>query len=194
MANQVEFNTLPEVKRFAVGGYVSFVANNKVHVGRVIPGSGADYAAIELVDGTETEVLRVQCRKVTPAIHAAATAGEAPIHHGLEFASDEEDSDVEDELLDAIDDEEAEDDEEAPRDVVKRKYKDRYKEKSPSGRDCNDKLASKLRDCDLEAVYRESANHGFDPAELKVKYAHLNRGLQRMTVGNLIRQAIKRGE
>jgi len=76
--------------------------------------------------------------------------------------------------------------------VVKRKYQDRYLERS-GNRDNDDDLARKLRGSDLEAVYKIAVEMSdWSMAELKAKYAHLNKGLQRMSLGNIVRSAAKR--
>ena len=89
--NTLNISDLPAVKRFAVGGYVAFANGSTVKIGRVIPGSGADYAAIELVDGSQTEVTKSQCRKATPEIHAGKVT--------VTVQSIEEDGMDEDELM-----------------------------------------------------------------------------------------------
>jgi hypothetical protein len=75
--------------------------------------------------------------------------------------------------------------------VVKRKYQDRYLERS-GNRDNDDDLARKLRGADLEAVYKIAVEMSdWSMAELKAKYGHLNKGLQRMSLGNIVRSAAK---
>lgn len=65
--------------------------------------------------------------------------------------------------------------------------------KTASGRkaiDVNDGVASKLRGLDLADTYRAAAEAtGESMAGLKRKYEHLNPGMQRMNLGNLIRGA-----
>ena len=76
--------------------------------------------------------------------------------------------------------------------VVKRKYQDRYLERS-GNRDNDDDLARKLRGADLEAVYKIAVEMSdWSLVELKAKYGHLNKGLQRMSLGNIVRSAAKR--
>lgn len=65
--------------------------------------------------------------------------------------------------------------------------------KTASGRkaiDVNDEVATSLRGTDLADVYRQaSAATGQTQKSLHEKYDHLNPGMQRMNLGNLIRGA-----
>jgi hypothetical protein len=65
--------------------------------------------------------------------------------------------------------------------------------KTASGRkaiDVNDGVAAKLRGLDLADTYRAASEAtGESMAGLKRKYEHLNPGMQRMNLGNLIRGA-----
>lgn len=65
--------------------------------------------------------------------------------------------------------------------------------KTASGRkaiDVNDGVAAKLRGLDLGDTYRAASEATGEPmAALKRKYEHLNPGMQRMNLGNLIRGA-----
>lgn len=193
MTNSINIADLPAVKRFSVGGYVAFTSGSTVKVGRVIPGSGADYAAVELIDGSEVEVTKGQCRKATPAIHA----GKVTVTVAIEEPEMDEDEELMADEIDEIeevegDDAEGDEGEGGTGSVVKRKYQDRYLERS-GNRDNDDDLARKLRGADLEAVYKIAVEMSdWSMAELKAKYAHLNKGLQRMSLGNIVRSAAKR--
>lgn len=65
--------------------------------------------------------------------------------------------------------------------------------KTASGRkaiDIGDDVAKRLRGADLKDVYREAAHAtGVPMTQLHAKYDHLNPGMQRMNLGNLIRGA-----
>jgi hypothetical protein len=65
--------------------------------------------------------------------------------------------------------------------------------KTASGRkaiDINDEVATRLRGLDLADTYREAASvTGQTQKSLREKYEHLNPGMQRMNLGNLIRGA-----
>ena len=65
--------------------------------------------------------------------------------------------------------------------------------KTASGRkaiDIGDEVAKRLRGADLKDVYREAAHAtGVPMTQLHAKYDHLNPGMQRMNLGNLIRGA-----
>jgi hypothetical protein len=196
--NTLNIQDLPVVKRFSVGGYVAFASGSTVKVGRVIPGSGAEYAAIELVDGTETEVTKAQCHKATPEIHAGKVT--VIVQAIEEDGMYDEDEELMADDIDEVEGDEVEsDDAEGEGDegeggngsVVKRKYQDRYLERS-GNRDNDDDLARKLRGADLEAVYKIAVEMSdWSMAELKAKYGHLNKGLQRMSLGNIVRSAAK---
>lgn len=57
--------------------------------------------------------------------------------------------------------------------------------------DCGDKIAAKLRGMDLKDVYQHVAKASNLPlAGLKKKYGHLNVGMQRMNLGNVLRGAV----
>jgi hypothetical protein len=59
--------------------------------------------------------------------------------------------------------------------------------------DSGDKIAIRLRGKTLDEVYKEAAEAlGETQKELKAKYAHLNIGMQRMSLGNRIRAAGKK--
>ena len=76
--------------------------------------------------------------------------------------------------------------------VVKRKYQDRYLERS-GNRDNDDDLARQLRGADLNTVYKIAVEMSdWSLAELMAKYGHLNKRLQRMSLGNIVRSAAKR--
>lgn len=72
-----------------------------------------------------------------------------------------------------------------------------HREKSGSGKDarffidCDDNIAEQLRGKELEDVYTIASEHtGVGVSDLKDKYEHLNKGMQRMNLGNRIRGAI----
>lgn len=57
--------------------------------------------------------------------------------------------------------------------------------------DCGDKIAAKLRGMELKDVYAHVAKASNLPlAGLKKKYGHLNVGMQRMNLGNVLRGAV----
>lgn len=69
---------------------------------------------------------------------------------------------------------------------VRRKYAELYYERSCGNRDCGDELAKRWRDMDIDAFISEAIEClGEDTVR---KYDHLNNGLRRMTLGNLIRK------
>lgn len=65
--------------------------------------------------------------------------------------------------------------------------------RTASGRktlDCGDATAANLRGKSLSELYTLAANHrGVDEMSLMAKYMHLNPGMQRMNLGNLLRKA-----
>ena len=67
--------------------------------------------------------------------------------------------------------------------------------KTKSGRvaiDNNDPVASMLRGLDLMEVYRRVADaRGTTIPELEARYRHLNAGMQRMNLGNLLRKVLR---
>lgn len=68
--------------------------------------------------------------------------------------------------------------------------------KTPCGRrtlDCADSVASSLRGLNLDEVYETTSEWVKIPVvELEIRYSHLNPGMQRMNLGNLIRGAMKK--
>ena len=81
------------------------------------------------------------------------------------------------------------------RGVVRSKYRDTYVRTKVNGKqtlDCGDDLAVQLRGKDLDAVYALAAETlGVPDAELRKNYAHLNRGLARMTLSVRMRAALR---
>ncbi len=71
----------------------------------------------------------------------------------------------------------------------------RERQKVEGTKDNGDEVAVLLRACaDLDGVYKAAAKYLRVPEkELRVKYGHLNPGQQRMTAGNLLRSAHKKG-
>ena len=71
----------------------------------------------------------------------------------------------------------------------------RERQKVEGTKDNGDEVAVLLRACtDLNAVYKAASGHlGVPEKELRTKYGHLNPGQQRMTAGNLLRSAHKKG-
>lgn len=75
--------------------------------------------------------------------------------------------------------------------------------KTPTGKatvDIDDQAARMLRGLDLDAVYKTAASKiahisgekvGETEADLRKKYKHLNPGMQRMNVGNVLRGALR---
>lgn len=67
--------------------------------------------------------------------------------------------------------------------------------KTPSGRksiDVNDEVAQTLRGLSVDEVYTEvSMIVGIPVHELENRYSHLNPGMQRMNLGNLLRKFLK---
>lgn len=58
--------------------------------------------------------------------------------------------------------------------------------------DNNDDVAQMLRGESLSACYSAAAKKlGVSPAHLREKYEHLNNGMQRMCVGNILRKALR---
>jgi hypothetical protein len=56
--------------------------------------------------------------------------------------------------------------------------------------DCNDETAKQLRGVTLEQAYARAAKTlGESERTLRRRYGHLNRGMQRMVIGNLLRAA-----
>jgi len=61
--------------------------------------------------------------------------------------------------------------------------------------DNGDDVAEKLRGLHIEEVYSVvAATLGLKAKELKAKYEHLNVGMQRMALGNLMRGHLKNAE
>ena len=58
--------------------------------------------------------------------------------------------------------------------------------------DKGDAVATSLRKLTLDAVYATAASAtGISKAGLRDRFAHLNPGMQRMNLGNMIRKALK---
>lgn len=81
------------------------------------------------------------------------------------------------------------------KDQLKAHSENYTKHKMEDGRtviDNGDEVAEALRGMDLEEVYKYAAKTLKQPlAELKAKYEHLNKGQQRMNLGNRLRKAVR---
>lgn len=103
-----------------------------------------------------------------------------------------------DEEGDEADLEEGEDDEEEGKEIVKKKYKERYR---PHHMTCGDELARLITEHVSKA--NEDGDVRIDKAKLRSfakandcwvpTYAHLNVGMQRMNIANRLRAKIKKG-
>lgn len=67
----------------------------------------------------------------------------------------------------------------------------KYRKKYHQGRDNNDEIARKLREMTLNQIYKL---FGDQEQELRQKYEKLNKGMQRMNLGNRLRARVKNGE
>ncbi len=161
--------------------------------GKVVDVDGKNgKVAIEPADGSaEIVVPRSEVYKATPAeVEAFADMAE----------SDEAGDDEGTEASEATDDAEASDEGDEGDDAAERtglaaavpKYRGGYtKAKLPSGRQTlhnNDSVALQLHGLELADVQAAAEKEmGLDPGHFARKYGHLNKGHQRMTIGNALR-------
>ena len=153
--------------RLRSGDYVAYVNGSMLQAAKLIKvDKEAGVAEVETKNGAIIEISLDNCFK----------------SNADEFQSDSRPSSY-------LDDEE--ESAEGSNGKVKKRYAVEYKARS-GNRDCDDSLAQQLRGADLDRVYVIGASMlEMSEQELRDKYSHLNKGMQRMSVGNLIRRKLK---
>lgn len=167
--------------RFRKGDYITYVSGNtgKTIPARVVATAG-DFAEVETPNGI-AEITKSQCFK------SSAKEYNELIQAGpLETMKDEVEEDISEE---DTSEEDTSEEEEGSNGCVRRRYAKMYYERSGGNRDCADALAVKLRGMSIEEFLEFAAETLGD--DVVAKYQHLNNGLKRMTLGNLIRKASK---
>ena len=182
------------IKRVVVGGYIkadtSGVGNWEV--GKIVD-ADSKYVWFEAaIDGQTVKVLRTESFKATREEFEAAQGKQEVVAAQIldaQLEAEIESSDVDDfELEQELDGVKS-----LMSGVVPQVYRERYiKAKSPQGNASlinGDQVSLRLTMMTLDQTYTFVATETeTDEVELRSKYAHLNFGMQRMNLGNRLRQ------
>jgi hypothetical protein len=176
-------NNMTPATRLRKGDYIVYISGSTglVKPARILLSDKRnDFVEVETATGEIAELTMAQCFK--------SNRDEFENFNPSNYAQDIDE--VEEPEVEELDDEELDDEDvEGGNGKVKKRYADKYKQLS-GRRDNNDPVACQLREMSIEDVYKTAAKAAkMSVKDLQAKYGHLNKGMQRMNLGNIVRRA-----